>query len=32
VTRLSLAKIKRAYSILKVKGAGAGMAAVAEED
>ncbi|KAG2451796.1 hypothetical protein HYH02_003572 [Chlamydomonas schloesseri] len=31
VTRLSLSKIKRAYSILKGKG-GAGMAAVAEED
>ncbi|KAG2421965.1 hypothetical protein HXX76_016347, partial [Chlamydomonas incerta] len=33
VTRLSLSKIKRAYSILKGKGgAGAGMAAVAEEE
>lgn len=33
VTRLSLSKIKRAYSILKGKGnAGAGMAAVVEED
>ncbi|GFR50263.1 hypothetical protein Agub_g12450, partial [Astrephomene gubernaculifera] len=29
VTRLSLAKIKRAYSILKTKGGAAGMAAVA---
>ncbi|GIL87182.1 hypothetical protein Vretimale_14287 [Volvox reticuliferus] len=32
VTRLSLSKIKRAYSILKVKNAGASMAAVAEEE
>lgn len=32
VTRLSLAKIKRAYSIIKVKGGAAGMAAVAEEE
>ncbi|KAG2488294.1 hypothetical protein HYH03_013144 [Edaphochlamys debaryana] len=32
VTRLSLSKIKRAYSILRPKGAGAGMAAVQEED
>ncbi|EFJ44395.1 hypothetical protein VOLCADRAFT_118773 [Volvox carteri f. nagariensis] len=32
VTRLSLSKIKRAYSILKAKGNGAAMAAVAEEE
>ncbi len=32
VTRLSLSKIKRAYSILKKGAGGAGMAAVVEED
>ncbi|GLI63203.1 hypothetical protein VaNZ11_006102 [Volvox africanus] len=32
VTRLSLSKIKRAYSILKPKNAGTSMAAVAEEE